>query len=75
MFDGYGEVVWDEVYMVPQDAGTGAVDVCDYPLARNLVMLVVTMLSEETLDFCTAAKPRRTSWSVTLKDLSIRKYR
>lgn len=35
--DGYGEVIWNESYRVPSEAND---DVCDYPLARNLVMLV-----------------------------------
>ena len=75
MFDSYGEVVWNKEYMVPSDAAPGAVDVCDYPLARNLVMFVVTMLAEEATDFCTAKAPRKLRWSITLKDLSVRKYR
>src|SRR5881227_3281935 len=42
----YGEVIWDEDYRVPQDV---AGDVCDYPLARNLVLLVVAVASEVVL--------------------------
>src|SRR5687768_17293797 len=34
----YCEVIWDEHYRVPRDV---AGDVCDYPLARNLVLLSV----------------------------------
>jgi len=75
MFEGYGEVVWDKNYNVPQDAEAGAVDVCDYPLARNLVAFVVALLAEETMDFCIRAEPRYGSWTVTLRDLKIQKYR
>lgn len=74
MFADYGEIVWNEEYTVPQQVA-GAQDVCDYPLARNLVMFVVSILSEEIIDFCVASKPRKRSWSLTLKDLSIRQYR
>ncbi len=75
MYEGYGEVVWNNVYKVPQDAPAGVQDVCDYPLARNLVMLVVTTLAEEALNFLTADKPRVASWSITLKDMKIQPYR
>jgi molybdopterin/thiamine biosynthesis adenylyltransferase len=37
LYADYGEVIWDEHYRVPGDV---AGDVCDYPLARNLVLLV-----------------------------------
>jgi molybdopterin/thiamine biosynthesis adenylyltransferase len=75
MFEGYGEIVWNEQYMVPKDAPADAQDVCDYPLARNLVMLVTTILAEEVSDYCLVKKPRKSSWSITLKDLAINKYR
>lgn len=68
----YGEVVWDEIYMVPK-AIDG--DICDYPLARNLAVIVVSILAEEIIDFCLADKPRRKSWKITLKDLKIGSYR
>lgn len=72
-FEGYGEVVWNDFYRVPADAPKDAQDVCDYPLARNLITLVVSILAEEVVGFCIGNKPR--SWSITLKDLSIRPYR
>ena len=73
MIDGYGEVVWDKFYTVPQDQTEG--DVCDYPLARNLVTLIVTITAEEVVDFCISDNPRKGCWSVTLKDLKICPYR
>lgn len=72
MFEDYGEVAWDQAYKVPEDQTEG--DVCEYPLARNLAMLVVTMAAEEILDFCLADKPRQMSMSVTLKDMQVRSY-
>lgn len=71
LYEDYGEVVWDDNYKVPKDQATG--DVCDYPLARNIAMLAVIVASEEVLNFCLAEKPRKCSWSITLKDLAIRK--
>jgi len=68
----YGEVVWDADYMVPADEGE---DNCDYPLARNLAMLVVTAASEEVLNFCLESKPRMKSWAITLGDMKISPYK
>jgi molybdopterin/thiamine biosynthesis adenylyltransferase len=68
----YGEVVWDEIYMVPK-ATDG--DICDYPLARNLALFVVSIAAEEIIDFCLADEPRRQSWRITLKDLKIGAYK
>ena len=63
----YAEVVWDEGYRVPNDVGA---DVCDYPLARNLVLLAVAVASEVVVRF--AADGSRENWTVTLKDFAIR---
>jgi molybdopterin/thiamine biosynthesis adenylyltransferase len=67
LFADYGEVIWDEHYRVPADAGP---DICDYPLARNLVLLTVSVAAETLLRAVLAAQ--RTNWSVTLGDLAIR---
>jgi molybdopterin/thiamine biosynthesis adenylyltransferase len=64
----YGEVRWNEVYRVPADAP--APDVCDVPLARNLILLVVAAGTESVLRWALAG--RRESYTVTLKDLQIR---
>jgi molybdopterin/thiamine biosynthesis adenylyltransferase len=63
----YAEILWDEHYRVPRDVGA---DVCDYPLARNLVLLAVAIASETIMSF--ALDGRRRAWSATLRDLSIR---
>lgn len=67
LFADYGEVVWDEVYRVPGDV---AGDVCDYPLARNLVLLTVAVASEVVVRW--ALDGVRQSWSVTLGDFAVR---
>ena len=46
LFADYAEVVWDEHYRVPGDVGP---DVCNYPLARNLVLLAVAVASETVI--------------------------
>ena len=68
LFEDYAEVVWDEHYRVPRDAA-GA-DVCNYPLARNLVLLAVAVASETVVRF--ALKGERRDWSATLGDFAVR---
>jgi molybdopterin/thiamine biosynthesis adenylyltransferase len=65
----YGEVHWNENYRVPQDVV--AADVCEYPLARNLILLVVAAGSEAILRF--VLENCRENYTITLKDLSIQK--
>src|SRR5438067_8551393 len=67
LYSDYGEVIWDERYRVPRDV---AGDVCDYPLARNLVLLVVAVSSEALVRF--ALLGGREDFSVTLRDFAIR---
>jgi molybdopterin/thiamine biosynthesis adenylyltransferase len=67
LFADYGEIIWDENYRVPQDV---AGDVCDYPLARNLVLLVVAVAAEVILRQILDGTQQ--NWSVTLRDFAVR---
>jgi molybdopterin/thiamine biosynthesis adenylyltransferase len=67
LYADYGEIIWDECYRVPKDV---AGDVCDYPLARNLVLLVVALASEVILRF--VLEGNRQNWSATLRDFAVR---
>jgi molybdopterin/thiamine biosynthesis adenylyltransferase len=67
LFADYAEVIWDEHYRVPSDV---AGDVCDYPLARNLVLLAVAVASETLIAF--VLNGERRNWSVTLRDFAVR---
>jgi molybdopterin-synthase adenylyltransferase len=62
----YCEVLWDERYRVPRDVGG---DVCDYPLARNLVLMSVVIASEALMRF--VASGITSNLSATLVDLAI----
>jgi molybdopterin/thiamine biosynthesis adenylyltransferase len=62
----YAEVIWNHVYRVPSDVND---DVCDYPLARNLVMLTVAVASEAIASWVAMGEQR--SFTITLKDLSV----
>jgi molybdopterin-synthase adenylyltransferase len=65
----YCEIVWDEQYRVPQVAAD-AEEVCDYPLARNLVLLAVTAASEAVVQW--VADGKRLNLTGTLRDLAVR---
>ncbi|MBI2875317.1 MAG: ThiF family adenylyltransferase [Candidatus Tectomicrobia bacterium] len=65
----YGEVIWNEIYRVPSPAND---DLCDYPLARNLVMLTVAVACEVIVAF--AATGERRSFTVTVADLAVRPF-
>ena len=67
MHTDYGEVHWNEGYRVPGDVV--APDVCAYPLARNLVLLVVALGAEVALRFLLGGQ--RENYSITLRDLTI----
>lgn len=63
----YAEAIWDEHYRVPADV---LGDVCDYPLARNLVLLAVAVASETLMRF--VLDGMRQNWSATLRDFAVR---
>ena len=63
---GFAEILWDEVYTVPEPAGQ---DLCDYPLARNLVLLAVAVAAEVVVGFVESG--RRRNLTVTLADLKV----
>jgi molybdopterin/thiamine biosynthesis adenylyltransferase len=63
----YGQVHWDHGYRVPADVVEG--DICDYPLARNLILILVAAGSESILRFLLDGEQR--NYSITLRDLRI----
>jgi molybdopterin/thiamine biosynthesis adenylyltransferase len=62
----YSQVQWNDSYIVPSDAND---DVCEYPLARNLILIVVALTSEAAVRYCLAQE--RLNLSVTLDDLCV----
>jgi molybdopterin-synthase adenylyltransferase len=65
----YGEVIWNDRYRVPSAAND---DVCDYPLARNLVMLTVAVTCEAVTAF--VARGEQRSFTITLGDLAVKPF-
>jgi molybdopterin-synthase adenylyltransferase len=66
----YAEIIWNDHYRVPSSAQD---DICDYPLARNLVMMAVAVSCEAVVAF--AATRERRSYTVTLRDLVVSPYK
>lgn len=62
----YGEIIWNDSYRVPSPAND---DICDYPLARNLVMLAVAVACEVIITF--VATKKQQSFTITLADLAV----
>jgi molybdopterin/thiamine biosynthesis adenylyltransferase len=48
MVDGFGEVKWNNYYKIPMKSDN---DVCDYPLTRTLINLVVARLVESIINY------------------------
>jgi molybdopterin-synthase adenylyltransferase len=65
----YAEVIWNDNYRVPSDTKG---DVCDYPLARNLVMLTVAASCEVITQFVVTNEQR--DYTITLKDVNIQPF-
>ena len=65
----YSEVIWNEIYRVPSAAQD---DVCDYPLARNLVTLTVAIACEAIIAY--AATGEQQSFTATLRDFAIKPF-
>lgn len=66
--DGFSEIKWNEVYSIPK-IEVEQDDICDYPLAANLVHLTVSVLSEVVIQFITTGN--KVNREITLKDISI----
>lgn len=67
---GFAEVLWNEVYRVPSPAA--GPDDCNYPLARNLVMLAVGVAAEVVLSWLAGGERR--NYTLTLDDLAVRPF-
>jgi molybdopterin/thiamine biosynthesis adenylyltransferase len=65
----YAEVIWNESYRVPSAGGE---DVCDYPLARNLILLAVAVTSETLVRYVMTGEAK--NFTITLGDFAIREF-
>ncbi|MEO0684259.1 MAG: ThiF family adenylyltransferase [Cyanobacteria bacterium J06649_11] len=65
----YAEIIWNPSYRVPSPVND---DVCDYPLARNLVTLAVATACEVAINF--VATGEQQSFTITLNDFAIKPF-
>jgi molybdopterin/thiamine biosynthesis adenylyltransferase len=65
----YAEVIWNDRYRVPSDV---AGDVCDYPLARNLILMAVAVAGETVLRFL--ADGVQESRTLTMRDFAVQPF-
>ncbi|HEY9651278.1 MAG TPA: ThiF family adenylyltransferase [Coleofasciculaceae cyanobacterium] len=65
----YAEVIWSDSYRVPSPAND---DICDYPLARNLVMLTVAVACESIINFIVSGQQQ--SFTITLGDFAVKEF-
>ncbi|PSB29051.1 thiamine biosynthesis protein ThiF [filamentous cyanobacterium Phorm 46] len=63
----YSEIIWNPHYRVPSAAND---DVCDYPLARNLVMLTVAVACEVIVRF--VATKEQQNLTCTIGDFAVK---
>jgi hypothetical protein len=63
----YAEIIWNDNYRVPSPVND---DICDYPLARNLVMLAVAVAGEVIITF--VATEKQQNFTITLADLAVK---
>ncbi len=63
----YSEIIWNQHYRVPTAAND---DVCDYPLARNLVMLTVAVACEVIVRF--VATKEQQNLTCTIGDFAVK---
>jgi molybdopterin-synthase adenylyltransferase len=62
LYADYCEAIWDERYRVPNDV---AGDVCEYPLARNLVLFAVALGSELVVRYVLEGKKQNLSGTLS----------
>lgn len=65
----YAEVIWNDNYRVPSDEGQ---DICDYPLARNLIFMAVAVASECIIRYIDSEK--KANYTITLGDFAIKTF-
>lgn len=67
LYKDYAEVIWNDRYRIPDD--TKGMDVCEYPLARNIIMLAVAVATEVIVRYVSSRKQE--SYVITLGDFKI----
>lgn len=66
--NGFAEIKWNAMYKIPE-VEVEQEDVCDYPLAANLVHFTVAVLAESIVQYVTTHK--HLNREITLKDIGV----
>ncbi|MHA1675807.1 MAG: HesA/MoeB/ThiF family protein [Candidatus Njordarchaeales archaeon] len=66
--DGFSEIKWNKSYSIPK-VEVEQEDICDYPLAANLVHLTVAVLAEVIIQFIIDGQEMNRE--ITLRDIGI----
>ncbi|RPJ79084.1 MAG: ThiF family adenylyltransferase [Deltaproteobacteria bacterium] len=67
LYKDYAEIHWNEGYRVPEPV-TG-LDVCEYPLARNIILMAVSVATEVLIRYLD--KKEQKNYSITLGDMHV----
>jgi molybdopterin/thiamine biosynthesis adenylyltransferase len=67
LYKDYAEVVWNQTYRIPEPVK--GLDICQYPLARNVIMMAVIVATESIMHYL--EKGTFESYAITLKDMTI----
>jgi predicted ThiF/HesA family dinucleotide-utilizing enzyme len=67
LFQDYAEIIWNEKYRVPDEVTN--MDICEYPLARNIILLAVAIATEILITYVELGEKR--NFVITLKDFKI----
>jgi len=67
LYKDYAEVHWNDGYRVPEPVK--GLDVCEYPLARNVILMAITVATEVIIRYL--EKGIFENYSITLGDMKI----
>jgi molybdopterin/thiamine biosynthesis adenylyltransferase len=67
LYQNYAEVIWNEKYVIEDDSREA--DVCEYPLARNVILLAVSVATEVLIRFIISGA--KEDYTITLGDFKV----
>ena len=65
----YSEMIWNDHYRIPSPVND---DVCDYPLARNLVIATVAIASEIIINYIETQEMK--NYTFTIGDFAVKQF-
>jgi len=68
LYKDYAEIIWNDFYKPPEPST--AADVCEYPMARNVILLATAVATDVLIRFLESGV--KENYSITLKDFKIR---